>query len=110
MAANFPMTVSNVEQNAGIVSKEYRDWTAKPVAILCKVEWEKVTVDPAYQRLHDGKHSDKLAQRSPLFRPYPILSYRNGTLYADDGQHRKEAGYGGCAVQPDRSAIGAVVQ
>jgi len=81
--------VTTDERAAGIISKEFYDKDQD--VLIVRVEWDKVKLDNSYGRDHDQRHSNKLASRDARFRPYPVLSYRDNTLYVPDGNHRKEA-------------------
>jgi hypothetical protein len=81
--------VTPEERTAGIVEKLFHD--PDQDVLIVRVEWDKVKLDNSYGRDHDQRHSNRLANREPRFRPYPVLSYRDSTLYVPDGNHRKEA-------------------
>lgn len=83
------LSVTTEERVAGIERKAWFDDDQN--AYVCRVKWDAVKVDPSYQRRHDGRHSTGLAEGESRFCPYPILTFRNGALWADDGQHRIES-------------------
>jgi hypothetical protein len=89
LVAVHNLNVKTSERAAGIDEKHYYDPDNK--WYIASVFWAKVRVDTDYQRLHDQKHSSRLAAETLPCSPYPIVNLRNGILYAVDGQHRKEA-------------------
>lgn len=79
-------TLTKMMQKAGIIRIDFHDDIMD--AYICTVNPKLLEADVTYQRDHDHRHSDSLKNRQVPVWPYPICSFRNGSLYITEGQHR----------------------